>query len=478
MPNTPDIPADLLRHVTDSGGAKITFVIGAGCSVEDTGLPLSRELSRQVHRRLIKQKVLTTPCSNPEDLSAVADAVYKETGQQKPLVDRMDIHRFQNVQPNIGHNIAAALMLESVITSVLTLNYDDAMSGALRDVDVSSQITEIRGPEVHDRMSSQNLIYLHRKADADPEDLILRTVDIKEEWEDGWEEIISHSFLAYPATIFAGLGSPTGVLTETVKKIREAVGERTEFFQIDYNEYDGGNGKSPFTDSLEIDEEQFVQAEWCAFMKELATHVQDEHSQRILSACGEISLQVTDDKWEELRDRANDLLQRKNYDLLEMGAFRAQWYLDTGTNYAAFNASDKTSKWIAQLVMAICLIEQYFGVSATFLQDGLILFENSNEAKTFGRLVHGRGDIGWLELEEKIRERDDRSDLGRIHTPAFVLGGGLQGARTQLATPDDIVDRKAGDDRDIMNMGSDLLQMDAYTLDQEINQLSELFQPS
>lgn len=72
------LPSELLQAVASPGGGKIALVLGAGCSVEaPTNIPISRVCSTEIHHRLIADGVLQNgDCVDPEDLSAVADAVF------------------------------------------------------------------------------------------------------------------------------------------------------------------------------------------------------------------------------------------------------------------------------------------------------------------------------------------------------------------------------------------------------------------
>ena len=70
------LPSDLLEAISSTGGGRVALVIGAGCSLEEpTGLPLSREVSREIHRMLVADGILDHgECADPDDLSAVTDA--------------------------------------------------------------------------------------------------------------------------------------------------------------------------------------------------------------------------------------------------------------------------------------------------------------------------------------------------------------------------------------------------------------------
>jgi hypothetical protein len=85
------LPEALSHAIAELGAARIVLVLGAGCSAEEpTSLPLSRQLSRDVYQQLLEDHVLIHgDCTDPDDLSCVADAVFQRTQSQQLLVDRM-----------------------------------------------------------------------------------------------------------------------------------------------------------------------------------------------------------------------------------------------------------------------------------------------------------------------------------------------------------------------------------------------------
>ncbi len=125
------LPPRLLEAVSSPGGGKIALVLGAGCSVEwPTNIPVSSECSTEIHRRLVADRILLDgDCENPSDLSAVADVVFAKRNSQRDVVERLrDEYDLKLATPIDGYWIAAALLFEGVISSVVTLNYDLALS--------------------------------------------------------------------------------------------------------------------------------------------------------------------------------------------------------------------------------------------------------------------------------------------------------------------------------------------------------------
>ena len=131
------LPAGLLQAVSSPGGGKIALVVGAGCSVEPpTSVPTAQTCSIEVHRRLLADGVLQDgDCSDPKDLSLVADAVFARTSSQRDIVERLcEQYDLKFAKANDGYLIAAAMLCEGVISSVVTLNFDLALSSAITDM--------------------------------------------------------------------------------------------------------------------------------------------------------------------------------------------------------------------------------------------------------------------------------------------------------------------------------------------------------
>jgi hypothetical protein len=206
------LPHELLQAVSAPGGGQITFVVGAGCSFEaPTSLPLAGTCSQQCHDRLVANGVLAAgDCLLPENLSCLADAVFAKTGKQRLLVEQLSQHyELKAASPNEGHLLAAALLREGAIASVVTLNFDLALSAAIQQLGVGDVVGIVDGPEHLSNKRTFNLYYLHRNANAaDPETWVLRSVTLDTDWKSKWEEVVAAMVLATPVVVFAGLGSP------------------------------------------------------------------------------------------------------------------------------------------------------------------------------------------------------------------------------------------------------------------------------
>jgi hypothetical protein len=207
------IPEQLLAAITHPDGGRVVLIVGAGCSKEPpTSLALASEYAETAHQGLVDDGVLTQgSCTSPRDLSSVADAVWTARGRQLELVDRLPRADFVRAEPNGGYLLAAAMLCEHAVIAVLTLNFDLAMSNALTQLGVKG-VSIIEGPADYGSLGLINVVYLHRNVRANPEDWVLRTAALVQEWQNSWQEAVAQRFLNTPVRVFAGLGTPAGVI--------------------------------------------------------------------------------------------------------------------------------------------------------------------------------------------------------------------------------------------------------------------------
>ena len=419
------LPADLLQAISDPGGGRVVIVAGAGCSFEPpTSLPLSVAVSIEAHRKLRADGVLTSDCLNPADLSCVADAVFEVRGLQKPLVDRLPKGDFRNAQPNEGHLLAAALLRERAISCVLTVNFDLAFSTALAIVGANHEVATITGPEHFQELGAVNLVYLHRNVDAPPEEWILRTAALDEEWKGNWEEIVARRVLTGPVTVFVGLGSACGVLTETARHIREAIPTDAVVFQVGPGTFEESN----FAADLELAEGAFVQKGWVEFMRELATRVLVDQQASIGHACQQFidNHQASPESVGKLDEQIGGL------GLMRLGKLRARWLLED-SNYAPHGADQ--AKWVADLLLCVALIERMTGTEAVLHEDGVVEFWRGTQQESSIILGHGRGTCSNAAIEARLGV-DSFRQPHRV-APRFALVCGV--TRTPMTAPRDIL---------------------------------------
>src|SRR5207247_10825618 len=117
---------------------------------------------------------------------------------------------------------AAALLREHAITCVMTLNFDLAVTTALAHVG-GNDVSVITGPADTHHLGLTNVVYLHRNVDAEPDNWVLRTAALNQEWRGQWAHFIAERVLASPVTVFAGLGTRVAVLIESVGRLRRMI---------------------------------------------------------------------------------------------------------------------------------------------------------------------------------------------------------------------------------------------------------------
>ncbi len=448
------LPPDLRNAVARPGGGQIVLVIGAGCSLDPpTRLPLSRDLSREAHRRLLEDGVLNIACANPEDLSSVADAVWNgvEPHSQRALIDRLPVDEFRNAKPNEGYLLVSAMLREKAISCVISLNFDLAISHALSHVGARDDVAVITGPEDHRNLRAENVIYLHRCAYASPDDWILRSDVLANAWRGKWEEVIVRRFVAGPTTVFVGLGSPAAVLLESTAAIRSAIPEGLQIYQVD----PGARGSSEFSENLGITEREYLQMDWLTFTRELAARLLEEHRTTLENVGRDL---VRDNGWEvedvwALSHRIADL------GLLGYGELRARWFL-TDDSYVP--TDNYTSRWVADLMLVIGMFERRTtGVLAQFAPDGIVEFYR--DSQLIGSIVigHGLGSTRWLVMESKLKHNSRYWRKG-IQKPRFAVISGVTDALPAVATPPDVVGEINEDS--LLGTTSDALEL--FSVDQ------------
>ena len=263
------LPPELLQAVSSPGGGKIALVLGAGCSVSLPQIFLYHEcVQRKSIASLLLMACFKMVTAQIQDLSAVADAVFNKRNSQRDVVERLrDQFGLKLATPNDGYWIAAALLCEGVISSVVTLNYDLALSTALSELGAAMIVGVVERPEDLAYQKTINLYYLHRNANAaDPESWVLRTAALDEEWKGHWEPIIANKVLAAPVVLFAGLGTPVAVLIESTKLLRAALPPVTTLYLAD----PGDMASSKFFQALGLDGAHFIPSGWGALMEALS----------------------------------------------------------------------------------------------------------------------------------------------------------------------------------------------------------------
>ena len=436
------VPPDVLAAASDPVGGKWVLVIGAGCSVEPpTSLQTAAVYAREAHRRLRSDGLLSQDCENPDDLSVVADAVFAETGGQQELVAKLPLERFRFASPNQGHYFAAALLIERSLAGVVTLNFDLAMSTALAKLGSEDAVAIITGPDDIARLGNVNLVYLHRSVDAPPEEWVLRSAYMQTVWEHRWEPVITRRILVAPVVVFAGLGSPTAVLTSTVTWIRTALppaGVRVH--QVDPAPF----AAQRFATAAQLDEADYHQSSWCEFMAVIAARVLSEHAARFQQACADLSQE---------RSYADQDLQVlttaiEGLDLIRFGKIRARWLLHL-KDYAATHAFG--TQLIADLLLTISFVASTLAASIRLRDDGAIELWKAGHLVAVVGLATGQGIRSLLEVEARLAVQMKTSPWqdpvpGRILVTGHVPNGNIPTAPVSIveeADKDDITNPRA-----------------------------------
>jgi hypothetical protein len=316
LPGLAELPPELLGCVSNPTGGLLVIVTGAGSSMEwPTGLSSGADYSELAFNALVSDTLLKPEaCAKPRDLSVLADAVFDAYGSQAHLTDRLPRAPWRNASPNEGHRVAAALLIDGVVRSIVTLNYDMAFQTALSELGAPTQITIAKGPEDHSQLSGRSLIYLHRSAESEPETWVLRKADLDHGWQHGWEAMTAAGFLSAPFTIFAGLGSPAAVLTETVSRL---AGLGSTYYLAD--PIRGGDFELALKDHLS----GVLEMGWVALMRKVSVRVSGAHAKELeMSARSRArAVGISADGVETIFDTLGEL------GIVGLGQLRSAWLL-------------------------------------------------------------------------------------------------------------------------------------------------------
>lgn len=427
-------PAELLHAVAERGG-RIALVVGAGCSMEDpTGLDLATTYSLEVHRQLVKDGLLDDgECASPEDLSALASTVWGKHGDQAPVVERLPRSKFRQAQPNRGYLIAAALLRERVVSAVLTVNFDLAMTTALGRVS-AAEVDVIPGPAAAGQVGSAAVIYLHRNVDeVDPNRWILRREALQDEWQGEWEDVMTQRVMSSPVVVFAGLGSPAAVLTETVTRVRAAVPATHLAYVVD------PAVATQFEEALGLPPGAHIRLGWCDFMELLAARLVEEFRHSLEATCVEM---CSEHGWGTEAGPAAGLCARLHaVGLVDLGSLRAVWLLDHPSLYAP---DDARRGLMADLLLGVGLVERHFGAEAEFRADGTVRLYRDGLALPSFVAASGQGTLRWAALEARVLKL-----LGGYQgneRPRAALLSGVPGGRPEaIAAPEDVIGDWSGD---------------------------------
>jgi hypothetical protein len=423
-----DLPDKLLQAVAERTG-RIALVVGAGCSLDaPTCLELSSTYAQQIHERLIIDGVLEgDECADPTDLSAVASAVYAKRHSQAEVVARLPTNRFRNAKANDGYLAAAALMREGAVSAILSLNFDLAMTHALTELS-ANEVAVIASPLATGALGSFVVVYLHRNVnEPDPEAWILRVEALQDEWRGHWEEVLTQRVMSSPIVVFAGLGSPAAVLTDSIKWIRAKLNaDQHQVYVVD------PALATKFKDALDLPTEAHIQSGWCAFMLSMSRRLATELQIALRDAC--VSL-CDAHLWNDERPYAGPLAAAFfKGGLVESGRLRARWLMKD-ESYTRDN--EDVRSFVADLLMGIGLVQRQSEAVLVLRRDGVVEFRKGARVTGSCLPASGRGVLRWTAVEPRIVEAV--SKYLAHEKPAGVLISGMLGTLpADVSPPQDI----------------------------------------
>ncbi len=431
------LPADLFQAISSPGGGKIALVLGAGCSVEPpTSIPVTQVCSARIHHGLVTDGVLEAgDCSNPNDLSILVDVVFDKKQSQRDVAERLrDQYDLRRATPNEGYLLAAAMLGEGAIGSVVTLNFDLALSNALSLLGLGHLVGVIERPGDLPTQKTINVYYLHQSANTDPEEWVLRTAALNESWNTTWKGIIATRVLATPVVVFVGLGTPVKVLIESAKLLREALRGTTRLYQVD----PAAIADSAFFRALELDAAAYIRRGWSSFMEELSQRLLAEQLAELEQA---INLKVQEDRLQP--ENVTDLLVRLGVlGLIEFGKLRAYWLLhDKPYCCVALGPLGL----FADLFLALAMITRVSGADAVLANDGVVEFHRDGRVVAAYLIASGRGFRARTAVEGDVQLRRRQYRSRHVQVSGVLVAGTADGA-APLTVPLDVLRGDASDD--------------------------------
>ena len=427
-----NVPPDLLHAVASRNG-RVSLVVGAGCSIEaPTGLKSSSEYSLEVHRQLVADGVIQEgEFQDVDDLSVLAEFVSEKTGSKKAVVERLPSRDFRRAQPNSGHLDAAALMIEGAVSFVITLNYDLALTNALMKLG-ANDIDVISGPKSMHDLGYKCVIYLHGNVDSAADGWILLKSELEDAWEKTWMDLVTTRVTTTPCLVFAGLGSPTAILTESVTRVRQIGRGAPDVYLVD------PDNSSSFAYALSLPESNVLNLTWCEFMALLATRVVRECCEEIRKAARCLSVKsspkIKDERFEDL------VASLQEAGLRTLGMLRAVWLCKSDPYHPD---SDAARLPMAQLLLAFGEILADPKHEFTAVSDGRI--QVGIKSKRVGSVMglHGAGVMFWAQAPAMMRSAiADMSDQPDLVLAAGFAGPGIK----ELAPPESVVHGSCSED--------------------------------
>lgn len=381
--------------------------------MEQTGLPNACQLSQMAHDRLVNSGLLQEgACEHPSDLEALAQAVSHREDLVRCLHDLL-----ADAPPNDGHRILAGLMLEGAVSTVLTINFDLALTSALSVLGGFQKVRQIKGKDEIGQIAGSNLIYLHGTIDSSPTEWVLTSAEVENDREHHWRGVLTASVLAIPVVVFAGIGAAVGVLLSSLQKIQEQLSEGQVVLLVD----PGNVEESEFYHASNLDADCHVKEGWIDFAESLGKRLQNQIASELVQAAEQLLAENSD--WPDLDLQSSGEAYR-TLGFLKAGFSRASW-LGSDGRYLAWNGSDH--RRFAHLLLAVARIADHTGTTPWFTERGVAHFDNHEHSTTRSvLLVHGGGTLSWTTLLSR-RSQMLRRIEGERYRPSVVVGGGMWG---------------------------------------------------
>lgn len=453
---TGDLPDQLLQAVADRSG-RITLVVGAGCSLEPpTNLKLSSAYSLEIHAELVRDGVLADgECATPADLSAVSSTVWAKRASQEAVVTRLPRNEFRNARANAGYRAAAALMREGSVAAVLSLNFDLALSHALADLS-ADEVAVIAGPSATRELGSLVVVYLHRNVNEDdPNAWILRVEALQEEWRGRWEEVVSQRLMSSPVVVFAGLGSPAAVLTESVTRIRKSLDlDQHLAYVVDPEAH------TEFQAALDLGDDAHVQTGWCQFMALMADRLVTQLEIHLRTACTTLcDSNGWDDEREHVEALSTEFFQRG---LVDSGITRARWLMRT----EGYTRDEPIGRnLLGDLLLGVGLAQRLTGTSWTIRPNGIVDLRNEDDRVVGTLLPLSAGGVHrWAAMEASAMAT--HKALPPYERPTIILLAGVPDAiPADVAPPTDVAFGDTDDDVVAGSLGPTFVIVDSLRTD-------------
>jgi hypothetical protein len=427
------VPAALRAAVSGPANGRIALVLGAGCSIDPpTSRKTAGDYAALAHRRLVAENIVAEDCCDPRDLGGLADAVFDATGSQKDLVAILK-PELVNAAPNDGHKIAAALLGEQIVGLILTLNFDRAIDSAVATMAHGSPVTIVHSVEDLSERTRFGVIYLHGDVEAREDEWILRTAQINASWNDTWQQYVVVDLALTPNVVFAGLGSPTPVISETVLKVKGALPAGKKIYQVDKMD----SARNLLAQKLEVAPDDYVISCWTGFMRALgdivAREVLNKMSDRHPSFCVDNNHAVED---------IDMVMAALPSDILSLGKLRAAWFMER-TEYKAFHNTNLDH--LVDIVRALAMALEIVGAAEC------VLVEDGMEFRKDGRIIFrvfscsGAGTAYWAKIEGEMQSRVQKFRRSDKTSPVVFLVTAVEFDQA-TSVPENIVPKRNTDE--------------------------------